>query len=91
MEARSGKGDFEQSCFPHLDAAHNLARWLVRDPSIAETSCKAFARTRHRYFKSFRGGESRACVADLVRTAYSTLKAAAGNRGFAQQRNGRRR
>ncbi len=28
--------DFERSVLPHLDAAYNLARWLVRDPDLAQ-------------------------------------------------------
>jgi RNA polymerase sigma-70 factor, ECF subfamily len=27
---------FEQVALPHLDAAYNLARWLVRSPADAE-------------------------------------------------------
>ena len=76
METRSGKGDFEQVMLPHLDAAHNLARWLVRDPSIAEDVVQDAYERAYRYFESFRGGESRAWLLQIVRnTAYSTLKA----------------
>ena len=28
--------EFERNVLPHLDAAYNLARWLVRDPDLAE-------------------------------------------------------
>ena len=28
--------DFERNVLPHLDAAYNLARWLVRDPDLAQ-------------------------------------------------------
>src|SRR5208283_4683129 len=31
-----GMADFEQIVLPHLDAAHNLARWLVADATLAE-------------------------------------------------------
>ena len=27
---------FEQLVLPHLNSAHNLARWLIRDASLAE-------------------------------------------------------
>jgi RNA polymerase sigma-70 factor (ECF subfamily) len=61
---------------PHLDAAHNLARWLVRDSSIAEEVVQDAFERACRYFGSFRGGESRAWLLQIVRnTAYSTLKA----------------
>jgi len=76
METRSGPGDFEQVMLPHLDAAHNLARWLVRDSSVAEDVVQDAYERACRYFGSFRGGESRAWLLQIVRnTAYSTLKA----------------
>src|SRR5579871_6901272 len=31
-----GARSFEQVILPHLDAAYNLARWLTRDPALAE-------------------------------------------------------
>ena len=36
MKNQVRHGNFEQVMLPHLDAAYNLALWLVRDPSIAE-------------------------------------------------------
>ena len=74
---------------PHLDAAYNLARWLVRDPSIAEDVVQDAYERACKYFAAFRGGSGRAWLLQIVRNAaYSTLKArAAANGGFAQQRN----
>jgi RNA polymerase sigma factor (sigma-70 family) len=70
------QGDFEQVMLPHLDAAHNLARWLVRDPSIAEDVVQDAYERACRYFAGFRGGSGRAWLLQIVRnTAYSTLKA----------------
>ena len=61
---------------PHLDAAYNLARWLVRDPSIAEDVVQDAYERACKYFGSFRGGEGRPWLLQIVRnTAYSTLKA----------------
>jgi DNA-directed RNA polymerase specialized sigma24 family protein len=34
--AFSRKDSFEAVVLPHLDAAHNLARWLMRDTEAAE-------------------------------------------------------
>ena len=34
------RADFERLVLPHLDAAHNLARWLVRDATMAEDVCR---------------------------------------------------
>ena len=34
--ANPGQPDFEQVFLPHLDAAYNLARWLLRNDQDAE-------------------------------------------------------
>jgi RNA polymerase sigma-70 factor (ECF subfamily) len=61
---------------PHLNAAHNLARWLVGDPSIAEDVVQDAYERACRYFAGFRGGSPLAWLLQIVRnTAYSTLKA----------------
>src|SRR6266566_1791968 len=67
--------DFEQVMLPHLDAAHNLARWLVRDPSIAEDVVQDAYERACKYFAGFRGGSGRSWLLQIVRNAaYSTLK-----------------
>ena len=68
--------DFEQVMLPHLDAAHNLARWVVRDPSIAEDVVQDAYERACKYFAAFRGGSGRAWLLQIVRNvAYSTLTA----------------
>jgi RNA polymerase sigma factor (sigma-70 family) len=75
MKSQGRHGDFEQVMLPHLDAAYNLARWLVRDPSIAEDVVQdAYARAC-KYFASFRGGSGRVWLLQIVRNAaYSKLE-----------------
>jgi RNA polymerase sigma factor (sigma-70 family) len=69
-------GNFEQVMLPHLDAAHNLARWLVRDPSIAEDVVQDAYERACKYFAAFRGLSGRAWLLQIARNAaYSTLKA----------------
>src|ERR1700693_5447577 len=76
MKSQGRDGDFEQVMLPHLDAAYNLARWLVRDPSIAEDVVQDAYERACKYFASFRGGSGRAWLLQIVRNAaYSTLKA----------------
>jgi len=76
MKSEGRHGDFEQVMLPHLDAAYNLARWLVRDPSIAEDVVQDAYERACRYFGAFRGGSGRAWLLQIVRNAaYSTLKA----------------
>jgi RNA polymerase sigma-70 factor (ECF subfamily) len=67
--------DFERIVLPHLDAAYNLARWLVRDPALAEDVVQDAALRALRYFASFRGGDGRAWILRIVRnTTYEHLK-----------------
>jgi RNA polymerase sigma-70 factor (ECF subfamily) len=71
---------FEQAILPHLDAAYNLARWLVRDPAAAEDIVQDAVLRALQYFASFSGGDARAWLLQIVRNAaYSTLKARHGN------------
>ncbi|HKE40366.1 MAG TPA: sigma-70 family RNA polymerase sigma factor [Casimicrobiaceae bacterium] len=75
MKNQGRHGDFEQMMLPHLDAAYNLARWLVRDPSIAEDVVQDAYERAWRYFTAFRGGSGRPWLLQIVRNAaYSTLK-----------------
>jgi RNA polymerase sigma factor (sigma-70 family) len=68
--------NFEQVMLPHLDAAYNLARWVVRDPSIAEDVVQDAYERACKYFTAFRGLSGRAWLLQIVRNAaYSTLKA----------------
>jgi RNA polymerase sigma-70 factor (ECF subfamily) len=76
MKIQGCHGDFEQVMLPHLNAAHNLARWLVRDPSIAEDVVQDAYERALKYFAVFRGGSGRAWLLQIVRNAaYSMLKA----------------
>ena len=76
MKNQGRQGNFEQVLLPHLDAAHNLARWLVRDPSIAEDVVQDAYERACKYFAAFRGLSGRAWLLQIVRNAaYSTLKA----------------
>ena len=66
---------FEQLMLPHLDAAYNLARWLLRDPHDAEDAVQdAFLRA-HGAFGRFRGTEGRAWLLTIVRNVcYTRLR-----------------
>jgi RNA polymerase sigma-70 factor (ECF subfamily) len=48
---------FETLVLPHLDAAHNLARWLLRDGAAAEDAVQEAALRAFRYLTSLRDGE----------------------------------
>jgi RNA polymerase sigma factor (sigma-70 family) len=66
---------FEQVVLPHLDAAYNLARWLVRRPADAEDVVQEACLRALRFFEGFRGGDSRAWLLKIVRNScYSWIK-----------------
>jgi RNA polymerase sigma-70 factor (ECF subfamily) len=66
---------FEALMLPHLDAAHNLAKWLLRNE---EDACDLVQEAYLRAFKSFsgfRGSNGRAWLLTIVRnTSYTLLK-----------------
>jgi RNA polymerase sigma-70 factor, ECF subfamily len=66
---------FEELCLPHLDAAYNLARWLVGgDEEAQDVVQNAYIRAL-KGFKGFRGDNPRAWLLAIVRdAAYSWLK-----------------
>jgi len=66
---------FEAMMLPHLDAAYNLAKWLLRNE---EDACDVVQEAYLRAFKSFsgfRGSNGRAWLLTIVRnTSYTLLK-----------------
>jgi RNA polymerase sigma-70 factor (ECF subfamily) len=66
---------FEQLVLPHLDAAFNLARWLLRSRADAEDVAQDAMLRSYRFFLSFHGGDARAWLLQIVRnTCYSWLE-----------------
>jgi RNA polymerase sigma-70 factor (ECF subfamily) len=65
---------------PHLDAAHNLARWLMRDAGAAEDVLQDAMVRALTYFPSFKGVNPRGWLLQIVRNAaYSSMNL---NRGI---------
>ena len=52
---------------PHLDAALNLARWLLRNRADAEDVTQEAMLRAYRFFHQFRGGAVRAWLLQIVR------------------------
>jgi RNA polymerase sigma-70 factor, ECF subfamily len=65
---------FEELFLPHLDAAYNLARWIVeRDQDAQDVVQEAYARAL-KSFSGFRGVNPRAWLLTIVRnTAYNWI------------------
>lgn len=64
---------FEQAMLPHMDAAHNLARWLLRDEQDAQDIVQEAYLRAYRAFDRFHGGNARAWLLTIVRNAAYTL------------------
>ena len=63
---------FEQAVVPHLDAAVNLARWLLRNRADAEDVAQEAMLRAYRFFDQFRGGDARAWLLQIVRNSCYT-------------------
>jgi len=66
---------FEATMLPHLDAAHNLAKWLLRnEQDVQDVVQEAFLRA-FKSFGGFHGSNGRAWLLTIVRnTSYTLLK-----------------
>ena len=68
--------NFEQDVLPHLDAAYNLARWLMRNDQDAQDAVQEAYLRAFRFFSGFHGGDARAWLMKIVRnTCYTWLRA----------------
>src|SRR5215472_8674488 len=66
---------FEAAMVPHLDSAHNLARWLVGNDQDAEDAVQDSYLRALTYFDSFHGEDGRAWLLAIVRhTCYAWLR-----------------
>lgn len=66
---------FQETLLPHLSAAYNLARWLVRDAHDAEDIVQDAYLRALRFFEGFRGEDGRAWLLTIVRKrCYSWLR-----------------
>jgi RNA polymerase sigma-70 factor, ECF subfamily len=66
---------FEETMLPHLDAAHNLARWLLRNEQDAQDVVQEAYLRAFKSFGGFHGSNGRAWLLTIVRnTSYTLLK-----------------
>src|SRR6184192_2364232 len=66
---------FEELMLPHLDAAHNLARWLLRNEQDAQDVVQEAYLRAFKSFSGFHGSNGRAWLLTIVRnTSYTLLK-----------------
>ena len=66
---------FEEIALPHLNAAYNLARWLVHDDNEAEDIVQEAYLRAFKFFGGYYGGDSRSWLLTIVRnTCYTWLQ-----------------
>jgi RNA polymerase sigma-70 factor (ECF subfamily) len=66
---------FEALMLPHLDAAHNFAKWLLRNEQDAQDVVQEAFLRAFESFGGFHGSNGRAWLLTIVRnTAYTLLK-----------------
>ena len=63
---------FEQALLPHLGAAYNLARWLMRDDHDAQDVVQEAYLRALKFFGGFHGTDGRAWLLTIVRNACHT-------------------
>src|ERR1700719_2920654 len=66
---------FEAMMLPHMDAAHNLARWLLRNEQDAQDVVQEAYLRAFKSFGGFHGSNGRAWLLTIVRsTSYTLMK-----------------
>src|SRR5438045_9507061 len=64
---------FEATMLPHLDAAHNLARWLMRNEQDAQDVVQEAYLRAFKSFSGFHGSNGRGWLLTIVRNSSYTL------------------
>ena len=81
MAANEQLRAFEAAALPHLDAAHNLARWLTRNDHDAEDLVQEAYLRAFKFFGGFQGDDARAWLLAVVRNVCYTWLKKQHNRG----------
>jgi len=69
----SNRQVFEAQVLPHLDAAYNLARWLLRSEQAAEDATQEASMRAMRYIGTLRGDDARPWLLGIVRNTCFTM------------------
>jgi RNA polymerase sigma factor (sigma-70 family) len=75
LQGQNKLASFEKAVLPHLDAAYNLARWLLRNDADAEDVVQEAYLRAFKFFGGFHGEDGRAWLLGIVRnTSYTWLQ-----------------
>ena len=61
---------FREVLLPHLDAAYGFARFLSRDPAVADDLVQDAYLRAYRGFSGYRGGDAKAWLFAIVRSSF---------------------
>ena len=75
LKEQDKQAQFEEIVLRHLDAAFNLARWMIKNDQDAEDIVQESCLRAYKYFSSYQGGNSRSWLLTIVRnTCYTWLR-----------------
>lgn len=74
-DMRAISANFEEAVLPHLDAAYNLARWLMGNDHDAQDAVQEAYLRAWRFFDGMRRENPRAWLLTIVRNVCSTSRA----------------
>ncbi|MGO8865319.1 MAG: sigma-70 family RNA polymerase sigma factor [Alphaproteobacteria bacterium] len=90
MPGDNKRARFEREVLPHLDAAYNLARWLMRGGADAEDAVQEACLRAYKYFDGFHGGNAKAWLLKIVRNCcLSSLAGAPREESMSPDEEGR--
>ena len=72
MKEKDKLARFEQTISPHLDAAYNLARWLMRNEHDAQDMVQEAYLRAFKFLDAFQGVDGRAWLLTIVRNVCYT-------------------
>jgi RNA polymerase sigma factor (sigma-70 family) len=72
VSEQEDRARFEAIVLPHLDAAYNLARWILHGRAEAEDVTQEAILRAYRFFGTFRSGDARAWLLQIVRNCCYT-------------------
>jgi len=73
VPGRRNRSQFEDLMLPHLDAAYNLACWLLRDAHEAEDAVQDAYLKAYEALPQYRGGSCAAWLLKIVRNTCLTM------------------
>ena len=74
LKDQGKQAQFEQIILPHLNAAFNLAHWMIKNDQDAEDIVQEACLRAYKYFSSYQGRDSRSWLLTIVRnTCYTWL------------------